>query len=63
MGLPDIYPFILSPPVIEKLSAIHDLIHGNTLPGKAVPAPAERSADPAGDNPAGAKSADAVSAV
>jgi hypothetical protein len=63
MGLPDIYPFILSPPVIEKLSAIHDLIHGNTLPGNAVPAPAERSVDPAGDSPAGAKSADAISAA
>lgn len=35
MGLLDIYPFILSPPVIGKLSAIHDLIHGNTLPGEA----------------------------
>lgn len=32
MGLQDIYPFILSPPVVEKLSAIHDLIHGNKLP-------------------------------
>src|SRR5271169_2736365 len=32
MGLLDIYPFILSPPVVEKLSAIHDLIPGNTLP-------------------------------
>ncbi len=32
MGLSDIYPFILSPPVVEKLSAIHDLIHGNKLP-------------------------------
>jgi hypothetical protein len=32
MGLMDIYPFILSPPVVEKLSAIHDLIHGNKLP-------------------------------
>jgi hypothetical protein len=29
MGLSDIYPFILSPPVVGKLSAIHDLIHGN----------------------------------
>lgn len=35
MGLPDIYPFILSPPVIAKLSAIHDLVHGNKLPQKA----------------------------
>jgi len=34
MGLSDIYPFVLSPPVNEKLSAIHDLIHGNTLPVK-----------------------------
>ena len=31
MGLPDLYPFILSPPVIEKLKAIHDLIHGNKI--------------------------------
>ena len=35
MGLSDIYPFILSPPVVDKLSAIHDLIHGNKLPVKA----------------------------
>jgi hypothetical protein len=28
MGQPDLYPFILSPPVIEKLGAIHDLVHG-----------------------------------
>jgi len=42
MGLMDMYPFILSPPVVEKLSAIHDLIHGNKLPDK-VPV-AEKSA-------------------
>jgi hypothetical protein len=35
MGLPDIYPFILSPRVVEKLSAIHDLVHGNELPSQA----------------------------
>ncbi len=35
MGLQDIYPFILSPPVVEKLSAIHDFIHGNKIPEKA----------------------------
>ena len=29
MGLPDLYPFILSPAVVEKLSVIHDLVHGN----------------------------------
>jgi hypothetical protein len=34
MGLPDLYPFILSPRVIDKLSAIHHLIHGNKLPEK-----------------------------
>jgi hypothetical protein len=27
MGQPDLYPFILSPPVIAKLAAIHDLAH------------------------------------
>jgi hypothetical protein len=27
MGQPDLYPFILSPPVIAKLGAIHDLVH------------------------------------
>jgi hypothetical protein len=27
MGLPDLYPFILSQPVFEKLGAIHDLVH------------------------------------
>jgi hypothetical protein len=27
MGQPDLYPFILSPPVIAKLTAIHDLVH------------------------------------
>ena len=36
MGQPDLYPFILSPAVVEKLSAIHDLIHGNKLPDKAL---------------------------
>ena len=27
MGQPDLYPFILSPPVIAKLAAIHGLVH------------------------------------
>jgi hypothetical protein len=40
MGLQDIYPFILSPAVVEKLSAIHDLIHGNKLPAKETAAAA-----------------------
>ncbi|HUC49746.1 MAG TPA: putative zinc-binding peptidase [Xanthobacteraceae bacterium] len=61
MGLPDIYPFILSPPVVEKLSAIHDLIHGNALPAKAAAgATASDKAFGSGagtDNPAPDKSA------
>jgi len=32
MGQPDLYPFILSPTVIKKLGAIHDLVHGDGLP-------------------------------
>jgi hypothetical protein len=28
MGQSDLYPFVLSPPVIAKLSFIHDLVHG-----------------------------------
>jgi hypothetical protein len=35
MGLPDLYPFILSPPVVEKLSVIHDLVHHNLKPSPA----------------------------
>jgi hypothetical protein len=27
MGREDLYPFIVSPPVIEKLGFIHDLVH------------------------------------
>jgi len=42
MGLQDIYPFILSPPVVAKLSAIHDIIHGNTRPEKPQAAPLDQ---------------------
>jgi hypothetical protein len=28
MGQPDLYPFILTPPVIAKLGFIHDLVQG-----------------------------------
>ena len=35
MGQQDIYPFILSPPVIEKLRFIHDLVHGNRIAADA----------------------------
>jgi hypothetical protein len=31
MGQPDVYPFILSPAVIKKLGAIHDLIRGDGM--------------------------------
>ncbi len=28
MGQPDLYPFVLPPPVVEKLRFVHDLVHG-----------------------------------
>ena len=28
MGLADLYPFVISPPVIEKLGFMHRLVHG-----------------------------------
>ncbi|MBC8095043.1 MAG: putative zinc-binding peptidase [Akkermansiaceae bacterium] len=28
MGLPDLYPFVLSQPAIEKLRFVHDVVHG-----------------------------------
>ncbi len=33
MGLGDLYPFVLSPAVISKLSFIHDLVHAGHEPG------------------------------
>jgi hypothetical protein len=38
MGLPDLYPFVLSPPVIAKIAFIHDCIREQ----------AGRQVDPAG---------------
>jgi hypothetical protein len=35
MGLPDLYPFVLSPVVVGKLAFIHNLIHGAS--GRAAP--------------------------
>jgi hypothetical protein len=32
MGLPDLYPFLLSPPVIEKLTFVHSCIRTQILP-------------------------------
>jgi hypothetical protein len=28
MGNPDLYPFVLSPPVVSKLGFVHDVVHG-----------------------------------
>jgi hypothetical protein len=48
MGQPDIYPFILSPAIIKKLGAIHDLIRGDGIPAieadQGQPAPAASKA-------------------
>ena len=30
MGKDELYPFVLSPPVIEKLGFMHALVHGAT---------------------------------
>jgi hypothetical protein len=27
MGQPDLYPFVLSPPALEKLAFVHRLVH------------------------------------
>jgi hypothetical protein len=35
MGLADLYPFVLAPPVIVKLSFIHDRIHSAAGPRRA----------------------------
>ena len=35
MGVPDLYPFVLSPPVLVKLSFIHACIHHGGNPGEA----------------------------
>jgi hypothetical protein len=32
MGNPDLYPFVLSPTVVTKLSFVHDVIHGRPAP-------------------------------
>jgi hypothetical protein len=32
MGNPDLYPFVLSPAVVTKLSFVHDVIHGRPAP-------------------------------
>jgi hypothetical protein len=27
MGLPDLYPFVIAPPVVTKLGFVHELVH------------------------------------
>jgi hypothetical protein len=39
MGLPDLYPFVLAPPIVAKLTFIHDCIHAVPRP-RAADAPA-----------------------
>ena len=35
MGLSDLYPFVLSPPAIDKLGFVHELIHAVEPSGRA----------------------------
>lgn len=52
MGLHDIYPFVLSEPVVEKLRFISDVIAGRDV--TAIPAPTAKPASPpANSTPAG----------
>jgi hypothetical protein len=39
MGTPDLYPFVLSPPVARKLGFIHDLVHEGSRTGSKPPRP------------------------
>jgi hypothetical protein len=47
MGVPDFYPFILTPAVIKKLGAIHDLIHGDGIAVAPSPEPTQSQPVPA----------------
>ena len=35
MGQPDLYPFALAPPVVDKLRFVHELVGGSRAPGMA----------------------------
>ncbi|UFN49628.1 putative zinc-binding peptidase [Roseomonas sp. OT10] len=62
MGQPDLYPFVLSPVVIDKLRYIHELIRSSAVSDKAAPEPedtappdapdATLNAEPQGEIPA-----------
>ena len=42
MGEPDLYPFVLSPKVIEKLGFVHELVHQPLAVGAEVVPDAKR---------------------
>jgi hypothetical protein len=44
MGHADLYPFVISPPVIEKLGFIHELVHGRVPQDQPEAPPAESAA-------------------
>ena len=46
MGLPDIYPFVLSRPVIEKLRFIAEVIAGRDITPPALNSPAPSGGKP-----------------
>ena len=45
LGVPDAYPFVLSPPVIEKLRFVHDVIAASA-PARPAGAPADSAIGP-----------------
>ena len=49
MGKGDLYPFVLAPPVIEKLAFVYELVHANA----AAPDPSSLPAPPPPDEPTG----------
>jgi hypothetical protein len=42
MGEPDLYPFILTPNVIEKLGFIHELVHQSEAVGTGADVSSDR---------------------
>ncbi|HAU74076.1 MAG TPA: hypothetical protein DCW88_00655, partial [Agrobacterium sp.] len=37
MGEADLYPFVLTPPVVAKMEFIHDLLHGRVAADASTP--------------------------
>ena len=46
MGLPDLYPFVLSPPAIDKLGFVHELVHAVESSGRPLCAAPNNRAEP-----------------